>query len=187
MVLAAFKYLSRRNESVAQNDTPGAQVDEQTPLLSEEDREAEAAIQSNEDEVDIISDTKVDEASATRELVIARVGLIIEALGVLALWESWNALEINIGNALLDPAWSGRLMTLHSDHDRLLRSAFICVFAGFGHYGRTTRRDRTSFGGPIHFRVASCRPAQSRFLPALPGYARKNAWSDMVASCSESS
>lgn len=80
-----------------------------------------------------------------------------------------------------------KLMTFRSDHDRLLRSAFICIFASFGHYGHTARRDRTSFGGPVHFRVASCRPAQSRFLPALPGYARENAWSDMVAGCSESS
>lgn len=91
---------------MAQDDTPGAQIDEQTPLLTEEDREAEAAIQSNEDEINIISDTKVDEASVTRELVIARMGLIIEALGVLALWKSRNALEINLGKTPLDAARS---------------------------------------------------------------------------------
>ena len=49
----------------------------------------------------LVEPPRLEEASVMRELNITRVSLIIEALGILALWKSRNAFEVNIGDILI--------------------------------------------------------------------------------------
>lgn len=94
-ILAAFdKFSKRKSQPVA----PEATSHEHTPLLLD-NQDAEGADQAHEQE---LVEPKIEEASIVRELVMVRVALVINAVGMLFLWHSRSALEVNIGKTRFD-------------------------------------------------------------------------------------
>lgn len=82
VVIALYQWISKPKK------TATSEVDERTALLTDNTPETPASREGSPDEA------TTREVSAKQELVIARVGLLLDAVGMLMTWRSGSTFEV---------------------------------------------------------------------------------------------